>query len=261
MSKEQANLSGLHNVLGALLVSINEAQHISNLHSQRLAEYYRKDPILARFPVPNAVIRSFDFHLRMALGDLTNSNGPEDVHQRLNWAGLTSFFATQVFDTMEGILNQTHPPDAQDLQTILTDIVIHQGLSQSLSNALSDQFSELGDLEDPKTLQKVAMKFLVGLAEGQGFPLPSKMKKELKASLTSLTAEWPAMIRKYTDQQAPSLSFPVLTGQIESRTLSSLEEGLEMDLKVEVRDFRWFVDYKESNGVRIRVDHLEQDSR
>lgn len=73
--------SWLSDLLGALLIDLARAQHLSNEYSKRLGEIYKIDPLLRVFPVPNGYLTEVTVDLQMAIDDVLASDGLPEAGQ------------------------------------------------------------------------------------------------------------------------------------------------------------------------------------
>ena len=93
------NCNGLSQIIGALLMDLAKAQHISNKYSARLAEAYLHDEKLQPFTVPNAFINNFQLDVSFA------SNGVKDAHEP-EFSMVHGAFRSILPDLVQGILDR-----------------------------------------------------------------------------------------------------------------------------------------------------------
>lgn len=96
-------------LIARLLIDITDAQNSANKHSVELAREYKNNPELAMFPVPNALVRSFEFKLKFAIGGLIDENKPKLTLSPTPWTKLredVKLAVTEIFGLLEsGRLN------------------------------------------------------------------------------------------------------------------------------------------------------------
>jgi hypothetical protein len=154
----------LSDIVGGLLRDLSQSHAVADSHTRQILETYRKDPVLAQFPVPRITIRQATLRLKFLVKDQAPPPPDDDPEEyRAIWA------KTLREQIMPRVLDKLDKLDNKAVVAALAD-----RLSQPEVEAAVN-FSRLLDETQRAALQDETVSLLVG----QFRALPKSVKRYL----------------------------------------------------------------------------------
>lgn len=258
-SKKSSLLSDL---IGALLIDLARAQHMSNEYSKKLADtYYTKDPLLRPFPVPNGHIAGCEVELHLGVeGVCLLDSTPVSLRERASRSvsAMIGRLAPRIGASVASALRSCAPSAADpDRVARMADALGQGGLLASLGQNVDsmvqpeldqwiDRSGHLLDSPASTALESAFFDVFVG-HEDYGV-LSQQARQELRAEIQKAVSDELGTFSKRLEER-PLHAEPAVTVTTSGERLSSLDPRAtsQIRLTANVRDFE-AIEWKEPSS-------------